>query len=114
LLVKALVMGLFEIGTAWKIQMDPLPKLLLPRGAPYTDYVSKNLTLSLNEDRLRAARKVAVDQNTSVNQMVRDYLEGLVRDADRKRALARLEEIFRTQQIEIGKRTLRRTNVHER
>jgi len=58
----------------------------------------KNLTLTLDEDLLRAARKVAIDRNTSINQMVRDYLERLVREADqRQAALARLDRIFRTQ-----------------
>jgi len=92
-------------------------KALLP--APqypcYTDYVSKNLTLTLDEDLLRAARKVAIDRNTSVNQMVREYLERVVRETDqRQSALARLDEIFRTQRIEVGRRTWKRQDLHER
>ncbi|MBF0618584.1 MAG: hypothetical protein HQL19_00270 [Candidatus Omnitrophica bacterium] len=34
-----------------------------------------NLTLSIDEGLLRKARKVAFDKNTSVNAMVRGYLE---------------------------------------
>ena len=64
--------------------------------------MSKNLTLSLNEELLRAARKVAFDRNTSVNQMVRDFLERVVWETDqRQAALTRLDEIFRTQRIEL-------------
>jgi hypothetical protein len=40
--------------------------------------VQKNLTLTVDEELLRAARKLALDQDTSVNQLVRDYLAGLV------------------------------------
>ena len=81
----------------------------------YTDYVSKNLTLTLDEDLLRAARKVAIDRNTSVNQMVRDYLERVVTETDqRQTALARLDEIFRTQRIQVGRRTWKRQDLHER
>jgi hypothetical protein len=81
----------------------------------YTDPVSKNLTLTLDEDLLRAARKVALDRNTSVNQMVRDFLERVVRETDqRQTALARLDEIFRTERIEVGRRTWKRQDLHER
>jgi predicted HicB family RNase H-like nuclease len=48
--------------------------------------VQKNLTLVLDEDLLRAARKAALDRNTSVNQLVRTYLEQLVRETDRRQA----------------------------
>src|SRR5258706_10661746 len=81
----------------------------------YTDYVAKNLTLTLDEELLRAARKVAIDRNTSVNQLVRDYLAGLVREADqRQSALAQLDQIFRTTRLELGRRTLKRADLHER
>ena len=64
--------------------------------SPKTDYVSKNLTLALDEDLLRAARKVALDRNTSVNQLVRDLLAQMVSETDRhKDARERLQEIFR-------------------
>jgi hypothetical protein len=77
--------------------------------------VSRNLTLTLDEDLLRAARKVAIDRNTSVNQMVRDYLERVVRETDqRQTALAQLDQIFRTERIEVGRRTWKRQDLHER
>ena len=75
----------------------------------------RNLTLTLDDDLLRAARKVAIDRNTSVNQLVRDFLAGLVREADqRQSALARLDEIFRATRVEVGRRTWKRQDLHER
>ncbi len=77
--------------------------------------MSKNLTLTLDEQLLRAARKLAIDRNTSVNQLVRDFLLRLARETDeRQAALARLDEIFRANRIEVGRRTWKRQDLHER
>ena len=81
----------------------------------YTDSVPRNLTLTLDEELLRAARKVALDRNTSVNQLVREFLANLVQETDqRKAARAAIEEIFRTNQLEIGVRSWQREDLHER
>ena len=75
----------------------------------------KNLTLTLDEQLLRAARKVALDRNTSVNQLVRDFLAGLVRETDqRQAALARLDEVFLENRIAVGRRTWKRDDLHAR
>jgi hypothetical protein len=77
--------------------------------------VDKNLTLTLDEGLLLAARKVALERSTSVNQMVREFLAGLVRETDRQQvALAGLDEIFRTTRIQVGRRTWKREDLHER
>lgn len=88
---------------------------MIPLVPCYTDPVNKNLTLTLEEDLLRNARKVALDRNTSVNQMVRDYLMEVVRQTDRRRvARKRLDKIFRTCRVEVGRRTWTREDLHER
>ena len=77
--------------------------------------MSTSLTVTLDEDLLRAARKVALDRNTSVNQLVRDFLAGLVSEADRhKDARERLQEIFRTTGYEMGPRTWTREDLYAR
>ena len=56
----------------------------------YTDYVA-NLTLVIEDELLKEARKLAIDQNTSVNQMVREFLESKVNQSSRReQALERL------------------------
>ena len=81
----------------------------------YTGYVPKNLTLALDDSLLRAARKTAIDRKTSVNQLVRDFLSRLVCETDQQQAaLARLEEIFRAGRIQVGRRTWKRQDLHER
>ena len=52
----------------------------------------QNVTLVVEEDLLLAARKVALDQRTSVNQLVREYLAALVEEPSRRR-LARTRSI---------------------
>ena len=77
--------------------------------------MQKNLTLTIDDDLLRDARKVALDRNTSVNQLVRDFLAGLVRETDRRRAaMADLDEMFRTTRIRVGRRAWTREDLHER
>ena len=48
---------------------------------PYvpTYYVLMNITLSIDERLVEDARKLAQARGTSLNQLVRDYLESLVR-----------------------------------
>ncbi len=81
----------------------------------YTGYVRKNLTLTVDEDVLRAARKVALDRNTSVNQLVRDYLVRLVGEQQRREsAVERLDELFREAKGRIGPITWNREDLYER
>lgn len=73
------------------------------------------MTLTVEDDLLREARKVAVDRHTSVNQLVREYLTGLVREAGgQQAALARMDEVFRTTRVEVGGRSWTREDLHER
>jgi putative Ca2+/H+ antiporter (TMEM165/GDT1 family) len=71
--------------------------------------VRQNVTLDVDEDLLLAARKVALDQRTSVNQLnqlVREYLAALVEELSRRRlARARLRKAFATGLVEVGDRS---------
>lgn len=40
-----------------------------------------NLTLAIDDALLKAARKLAIDKDTTVNKMVREFLEAQVRQA---------------------------------
>ena len=75
----------------------------------------QNVTLVVEEDLLLAARKVALDQRTSVNQLVREYLVGLVEEPGRRRlARARLRKAFDTGLVEIGDRKWSREDLYDR
>jgi hypothetical protein len=75
----------------------------------------QNVTLAIEEDLLLAARKVALDQRTSVNQLVREYLAALVGEPSRRRlAKAMLRKAFETGLVEVGERTWSRDDLYER
>ncbi|HUE20329.1 MAG TPA: hypothetical protein VMQ86_01520 [Bryobacteraceae bacterium] len=75
----------------------------------------QNVTLVVEGDLLLAARKVALDRRTSVNQLVREYLTALVEEPNRRRlSRARLRKAFKTGLIEVGNRTWSRNDLYER
>jgi hypothetical protein len=75
----------------------------------------QNVTLVIEEDLLLAARKVALDRRTSVNQLVRDYLTALVEESSRKRlARARLGKIFETGLVDLGDWKWNREDIYDR
>jgi len=84
----------------------------------YTDPVEnrkQNLTLSIEEDLLLAARKFALDQKTSVNQLVREFLANLVEEPSRRRiAKARLKTAFEKGLVEIGEKNWSREDLYDR
>lgn len=45
--------------------------------------MAKNITLAVDEDVLEAVRRIAVDRKTTVNGLVREYLERLALQQDR-------------------------------
>lgn len=75
----------------------------------------KNLTLAIEEHILAGARQAALNSGTTINQLVRDYLAGLVQQADRRRAAqARLEAAMVKGLAGVGPRTWTRDELHER
>jgi len=74
-----------------------------------------NLTLAVDEDLLLAARKVALDRSSSVNELVREYLQGLVVETDRKRlARSRLKAAFTKGLVTVGERNWSRQDLYDR
>jgi hypothetical protein len=77
--------------------------------------MKQNLTLVIDEDILLAARKVALDQRTSLNQLVRDYLTALVEEPSRRSlARARMKTALAKGLVDIGDRTWTRDDLYER
>ena len=75
----------------------------------------RNLTLTIDEELIRAARKVALDRNTSVNNLVRGFLETLVAESGEQRAaMFRIEEFFQDKPFAVGKKNWTRERLHER
>ncbi len=75
----------------------------------------RNLTLSIDEDILLEARKFALENDTTVNQLVRDYLARIARQTNRRRAAReRLLRFMKTRQVEVGERRWTREELYDR
>ena len=75
----------------------------------------KNLTLRIEEDILAKARQIASEHTTSVNALIREYLNDLVRQKSRQEvARKELSALCRESTAMIGNRTWTRDDLHDR
>jgi hypothetical protein len=75
----------------------------------------KNVTIALEEATLRAARRIAAERSTSLNAMIRDYLDRLTqRESHARSARRRIAELCRDSKAEVGERSFTRDALHER
>lgn len=76
------------------------------------------LTLSLDAELLRALRKIAVERETTLDTLIRDYLQQLVSGSFKLRASdaerEALERTFQKFQLKVGRRTWRRQDLYTR
>ena len=75
-----------------------------------------NLTMTIEEDILRKARRLAAGKNTSVNAMVRGYLKRMAAKEDQSisESMSELKKCFNTPGLVIGERTWRREDLYDR
>ena len=74
-----------------------------------------NLTITIDDDLLRRARLRAAEQGTSVNAILREYLEALAGGRDvRTSAVEKLIGLSRTARSRRGRKRWTREELHER
>ena len=75
-----------------------------------------NITLSVDEDVIKKVRKIAVDKNTTLTAMVRDFLTSVANldSQNRKASIRRLRASFQTMSRDMGKRRWNREDLYER
>jgi hypothetical protein len=73
-----------------------------------------NITLSVDDAVIEKARKLAHARGTSVNQLVRDYLESLVRPAGRDRFVSELRRLTKDGKGRSKGWRFNREALHER
>lgn len=78
--------------------------------------MTKNVTMAIDADLLRKARKIAVDKDMTVTGLIRNYLENLVEQEgkSKKETISELVELLDRSNAEVGKKTWSRENLHER
>ena len=75
----------------------------------------KNVTLSVDEEILAQVRHYAVLRNTSLNALVREFLNTVAQKEDRaKKARRRLRELSARSRARLGTRSWTRDELHER
>src|SRR5437879_8549652 len=74
----------------------------------------KNITVSVNDEIYRRARRKAAEHNTSVSQLVAEYLRGLTRDEElRAERNKKLDELFAAQDRRRKRKPIGRLNREE-
>ncbi|MBZ5570555.1 MAG: DUF6364 family protein [Acidobacteriia bacterium] len=77
-----------------------------------------NITLSLDDKLVKEIRKVAVERDTTLTGLVRDYLEQLAAESAvsgrRRREREALKRSFNQFQFQVGKRNWKREDLHAR
>jgi hypothetical protein len=75
-----------------------------------------NITFKADDEIIKKARKVAIEKNTTLTQMLRDYLNSIARLEDERQstALFRLEKTFEQHSRNMGQRSWSREELHDR
>lgn len=75
-----------------------------------------NITLNVDDDLVKRARKVAIERDTSLPALVREFLASLVQRSDmqKEEAIRRLEKSFADSSTRVGPRNWTRDELHER
>jgi hypothetical protein len=77
-----------------------------------------NVTLSLDDKLVKELRKLAVDRDTTLTGLVRDYLEKLAAESAtsgrKRRELEALERSFKQFHRKLGNRTWKREDLYVR
>jgi hypothetical protein len=88
--------------------------LQLDTGYVHTYYVFMNVTLSVDDGVVQEARRRAEAMGTSVNQLVREYLEQLAGKTDPKADAAEFERLSRAAQGNARGWKFNREELHGR
>ena len=77
--------------------------------------MTKNITLAVDENVLDRVRIIAAERKTTVNGLVRDFLERMTEQEDRvSRARKRIRELAKKSKAEVGPITWKRGELYER
>lgn len=77
-----------------------------------------NVTLSLADDLVKEARKIAIERDTTLTGLIRAYLQRLAAESTasgrKRREREALERTFDQFRLNIGQRTWTRADLHAR
>lgn len=75
-----------------------------------------NITLAVDESVIKKVRKIAVERNTTLTQMVREFLESVAKQdtIEKEQALKRLKKSLDKFSRDMGERQWTRESLYER
>ena len=75
-----------------------------------------NITMSIDDELLKTARKIAIEKDTSLTGLIRVYLKELVEEKEALKEIAalELESMFSSSEAVVGKKTWSRDDLHVR
>ena len=75
-----------------------------------------NITLNVDEEIVKKVRKIAIDKDTTLTAMVRDYLTWVAKGdaAERQQSIAALDESFEKLSRDMGPRNWSREDLYAR
>ncbi len=75
-----------------------------------------NITMTIDDELLKKARKIAVEKDTSLTGLIREYLKELVEreEAGKELAIAELDLLFSKKKAVMGTKSWTREELHER
>jgi len=78
--------------------------------------MKKNITMSIDEDVLKKARKIAVDKDTTVTGLIRNYLNHLLEQEQQSKEeiVSQLNELLEHSDAVVGEKKWTREDLHER
>ncbi len=95
--------------------MPASPGLVDPEHSYTYTVCMKNITLSVDAKVLTAVRRYAAEHDSSVNGLVRDFLNRIAGSEDRARnARSRIKELSRRSRARTGAITWKREELHDR
>jgi hypothetical protein len=75
-----------------------------------------NITFSLDEETIKKVRKIAIEKDTTLTALVRDFLSSVAQwdDQKKKTVLKKLKTSFKTLSRDMGPRKWTRESLYER
>ena len=75
-----------------------------------------NITLSVDDEVIKKVRKIAIDKNTTLTQMVREFLVSVAErdETGKNQAVMALESSFNELSRDMGQRAWKREELYER
>lgn len=80
------------------------------------DVVMPNVTMTINDELLKKAKKIAIDRDSTISELFREYLTDLTRreDLHREYAAEELDRLFAASTASSYGISIPRDDLHER